>query len=271
MKTETRRAGYALLGVLLWAGACSRPGQQPPAAEAKSDSVSVSTPQVPTRRLLVRVFYRGRAPVAVPVPTSDCPPGDASVADNPFSRSSDFALGGVAVWVSNPGSNRPVSREPTVIRLRHCRFEPSRLAVAAGSRLRFVNEDPLVHSLVSTADSNPKLDAGLPFPGMSADLVLPAAELGVRVGSRRFPGMIATVAVVNSAWSTITEEDGAAILPDPPAGTLSISAWHPELGTVRVDVEVPEAGDVPLTIEFPESALADESTRRSQAVRPGAR
>jgi plastocyanin len=217
------------------------------------------------------VFYRGRAPVAVPVPASDCLPGDASVAENPFSRSTDFALGGVAVWVSNPVSNRPVPREPTVVRLRHCRFEPSRLAVAAGSRLRFVNEDPLVHSLVSTAESNPKLDAGLPFPGMSADLVLPAAELGVRVGSRRFPGMIATVAVVNSAWSSITEEDGAAILPDPPAGTLSISAWHPELGTVRVDVEVPEAGDVPLTIEFPESALADESTRRSQAVRPVAR
>ena len=196
MKTKTRRAGHALLGVLLCAGACSRPAQQPPAVEATSDSVSASAPQVPTRRLLVRVFYRGRAPVAVPVPASDCPAGDASVADNPFSRTTDFALGGVAVWVSNPGSNRPVSREPTVIRLRHCRFEPSRLAVAAGSRLRFVNEDPLVHSLVSTAESNPKLDAGLPFPGMSADLVLPAAELGVRVASRRFPAMTATVAVV---------------------------------------------------------------------------
>ena len=265
-----------LAGAVLLGASCSptSPENAPPSLAAPNSPADARVPE-PTRRVAVRVLYRGRAPFS-PLPSS---PGDPLSLGNQveavclpdaggFARAIDFSLPGVVVWVSSPTGPRPsASSEPRVVRLEHCRFDPPRIAVAVGSRLRFVNEDPILHSLVAVPEVNPRFDAGLPFPGMSADLLLPSAELGVRIRSRRFPWMTAVVAVVNSSWFAVTGEDGSAVLVDPPAGPLSISAWHPDLGTVRLDLEAPAEGDLPAELWYPESALADEIERREEAAR----
>ena len=63
-------------------------------------------------------------------------------------------------------------------------------------------------------------------------------------------GMEAFVFVLPHAWFTQPDANGAFALPDLPAGTYSLKAWHPDFGERSATVVVPEDKDASVEIDF---------------------
>jgi plastocyanin len=161
---------------------------------------------------------------------------------------------GAVVYLESPGrfdlvGDVPSLRAATIV-MRGREFIPHVRVVLAGGSVAFPNEDPYRHNVFSSAELGP-FDLGLYPRGAtrSASFARPGAyPIYCNIHSR----MVSFVVAVPTRWAAHPEEDGTFILPNVPAGSYVIHAWH-ERGTAEVtrEIVVPAGGlaDVRLTID----------------------
>jgi plastocyanin len=129
-------------------------------------------------------------------------------------------------------------------------FVPRVVAIAVNSNVEFPNMDPIFHNVFSLSPPR-RFDLGKYPRGSSRTLNFPKPGL-VNVYCDIHSNMEAFILVLGHHGFTRPKPSGEFRLPDLPAGTYLLHAWHPDLGEQTVSVEVPETGLVAVDPSYPQ-------------------
>jgi len=128
------------------------------------------------------------------------------------------------------------------------RFSPRVTAVAAGSPIRFSNRDNVYHNVFSVSPSK-RFDLGK-YPPRTIHRVTFDRPGLVNLYCDIHPGMAAYVMVLPHRVFARPAASGRFALPELPAGSYVVKAWHPVHGERTTHVEVPRRGVVVTRLRF---------------------
>jgi plastocyanin len=138
------------------------------------------------------------------------------------------------------GGGRAMPRD-AVIAMTGREFVPHVRVILAGGTVAFPNQDPFSHNVFSNAEAGP-FDLGLYRRGASRSATFPRAgiyPIYCNIHSR----MVSFVVAVPTPLVAVVAADGRFTIPDVPAGTYLLHAWHERAGTrVSREVVVPASG-----------------------------
>ena len=135
-----------------------------------------------------------------------------------------------------------------VLDQQRCRFVPHVLAVAAGSTVEVVNGDRILHGVRAQRGRKPLFDLAMPRKDQRVQRTLDAPGV-VSVRCDVHAWMSAWIVVADAPFA-VSGPDGAFTVPEVPAGTWTVHAWHEALGERTARVTVPEGGAAGVEIVF---------------------
>jgi hypothetical protein len=154
----------------------------------------------------------------------------------------------VVVFVDGVKGTYPApARHPQLVQ-KDERFVPHVLAVQLGATVEFPNEDDFYHNVFSVV-SGDRFDLGRYAKGKSARQTLTKPGIVV-VRCEIHSGMKAYILVVANPYFAVPGGDGAFSIPDVPAGTYTVKAWHPDFGYQERSVSVPASGSASVNFAF---------------------
>ena len=161
------------------------------------------------------------------------------------------------VWLEGvaPAKAEP---KPAVIRQEGLEFRPRAVAVTAGSKVDFPNEDDLFHNVFSFAKSI-RIELGSYPKGESKSVVFEKKGI-VEVRCEVHKHMRAFVHVFDHPYFAVAAPDGSYAIPNVPPGKYTLVAWKEFFDPVRQDVEVKADG---AKLDVTLSALLDRPADRT--------
>lgn len=162
------------------------------------------------------------------------------------------ALANVFVYVKTglEGRSFPVPNEPVVLDQQECWYVPRVIGVRVGQPFQVVNSDPLLHNVRTASIINEPVMQGQPVQGMRYSHTFSTAEVMVPFTCDVHAWMNAWVGVVNHPYFAVTDPSGAFSLPDLPAGTYTVEAWHEAAGTTTGTATVAAKGATTLDLQL---------------------
>lgn len=161
-------------------------------------------------------------------------------------------LANVFVYVKTglEGRSFPVPSEPVVVDQQRCWYTPRVVGVRVGQPLQVLNSDPLLHNVRAEAAINQPFNQGQPVQGVRYSHTFSTDEVMVALRCDVHAWMNAWVGVMNHPYFAVTGADGAFSLPNLPAGTYTVEAWHEAAGTTTGTVTVTAQGTATLALSF---------------------
>ncbi len=163
---------------------------------------------------------------------------------------------GVVVYLT--GYTEPPPAGEANMAQRNKTFQPSVMAVVAGQKVRFSNNDVVVHNVFSRSRAR-KFDAGKNRPG--EDYTETFTKTGIiDVYCDIHEQMVATLVVVPNRAVAVTGPDGRFVLTGVPPGTYPLFAVHrrDERSDVsRTEITVKPGQEVTATLELNETRADD--------------
>jgi plastocyanin len=123
-------------------------------------------------------------------------------------------------------------------------FSPRVLVVPKGSRVRFPNQDPILHNVFSVSAPN-QFDLGLYRQGPGKDKKFDSPGL-VRVFCNIHHDMVAYVLVLDTPYHVSPDAKGEFVLSGLPRGKGRLTVWHEQADPWTVDLELPRKTDAPV-------------------------
>ena len=144
------------------------------------------------------------------------------------------------VWVEGPKTRvRPTG---VTITMKSKAFVPRVTVVGVGASVEFPNQDSIFHNVFSVSGEN-RFDLELYKKPKSASKVFEHPGI-VRIYCNIHPQMSGFVLVRDNPFWTRVGADGSFSIPDVPAGTWVLKAWHERSGEGAETVQVPGTGAV---------------------------
>jgi plastocyanin len=159
-------------------------------------------------------------------------------------RGSDVSQAVVYFEPASPAAVHAPAEPYKVVTLKK-EFTPRVLAVPRGSRVRFPNQDPILHNVFSVSPDN-AFDLGLyrKGPGKEALFARPGV---VRVFCNVHHSMVSYVLVLDTPFFASPAADGSFVLANLPRGSGKLTVWHEQTEPWTASVRLPrEAGAPPL-------------------------
>jgi len=125
-------------------------------------------------------------------------------------------------------------------------FQPRLLVVPVGAKVRFPNQDPILHNAFSVSGGN-AFDVGLYGKGPGKLVTFKEPGL-VRVFCNVHQQMAGYVLVVDTPYSTAPDKKGGFSLAGLPAGPGTLSVWHERGEMLTQQVTLPAAAPVRLSL-----------------------
>lgn len=149
-------------------------------------------------------------------------------------------LQNVVVYISagaTDSSSPPAT--PVVFDQQRCHYTTHVLAFRAGQEVSISNSDPFSHNIHPLAKINREWNK-LQLPGTPPFTYSYQSEEFIPVKCNIHPWMQAYFVVLKTSHFAVTGEDGQFALPDLPAGTYTITAWHETYGTQSQEITIGE-------------------------------
>jgi plastocyanin len=134
---------------------------------------------------------------------------------------------------------KPEPAKATMV-MRGKAFAPHVVAVSVGGTVEFPNEDPIFHNAFSVSGEN-RFDLQLYKKPKAASKVFEHPGV-VRIYCNIHPQMSGFVLVRDNPFWAKVAADGSYTIPDVPAGTWVLKAWHERAGESAQTVQVKDAG-----------------------------
>jgi plastocyanin len=127
-------------------------------------------------------------------------------------------------------------------------FEPRLLVVPRGSRIRFPNQDPILHNAFSVSGGN-RFDLGLYRTGPGKEKRFDHPGL-IRVFCNVHHDMVAYILVLETPYYVSPNADGEFVLSGLPKGRGKLTVWHEQAEAWSTDVELPRAAPLTAPVEI---------------------
>ena len=165
---------------------------------------------------------------------------------------SDNALKNVVVFIETVSSTAPADpQKENILNNAGCLYSPRILAMQKGEKLKVKNNDPKLHIPHSYHDERTVFNLSLPFRGTTIDATARIRQPGVlKVVCDTHAWMLAYIHVFDHPYFSVTDDRGAFTIPNVPAGTYILKAWHEDAGLKSQEIIVPESGDGRALFEF---------------------
>lgn len=151
-----------------------------------------------------------------------------------------------AVVYFEPAGRQPArpAAEPFEMVTRRKEAVPRLLVVPRGSRVRFPNQDPILHNVFSVSSPN-QFDLGLYKRGPGKEKRFEEPGL-VRVFCNVHHDMVAYILVLDTPYSASPDAGGEFVLAGLPRGPGKLTVWHEQTDPWTVDVELPQKPPGPM-------------------------
>ena len=158
-------------------------------------------------------------------------------------------IAGAVVYLEGTSGKKPPPTTTLIDQL-NCSFSPRVQALAAGSKVHFVNSDPVLHNVrVLDPAGNTVGNYALPVKGQrTPTLVLPRAGRYEVVCEAGHGWMNAHLLVFDHPYFALTKPGGGFQLKGVPKGSYRLIAWHPDLGRVERPLEVQKDATISLVL-----------------------
>ena len=144
------------------------------------------------------------------------------------------------VWVEGPKVRmRPAG---STVTMQNKAFVPRVSVASVGGKVEFPNQDSIFHNVFSVSGEN-RFDLELYKKPKSASKVFEQPGV-VRIYCNIHPQMSGFVLVRDNPFWAHVSADGTFRVPDVPAGTWVVKAWHERSGESAQTLQVTEAGVV---------------------------
>lgn len=137
---------------------------------------------------------------------------------------------------------------PFVMTTRKKQFEPRVLAIPRGSRVRFPNEDVILHNVFSVSSGN-AFDLGLYRKGPGKEQKFDQAGL-VRVYCNVHHPMVAYVLVLDTPFFVNPDANGEFVLSGVPKGPGRLTVWHEQAEPSVMEIQAPSAAPLTARVEI---------------------
>ncbi|HXY53546.1 MAG TPA: carboxypeptidase regulatory-like domain-containing protein [Nitrospirota bacterium] len=162
----------------------------------------------------------------------------------------DKKIANVAVYITEIKSGKAIPAEPLTITNIKCLFSPHVAIGYKGGKLTQKNDDPIFHNIHTYLNGKTMFNIGLPEKGSSVTKPLLRDGL-MEVTCDSHPWMHGFIVILDHPYGAVTNESGAFIIKDVPAGTYAVEAWHEALGKVKVaDVKVESGKATKIKIDY---------------------
>jgi plastocyanin len=127
-------------------------------------------------------------------------------------------------------------------------FAPRLLVIPRGAKVRFPNEDPILHNVFSISAPN-QFDLGLyqQGPGKEKRFEKPGI---VRVYCNVHHDMVAYILVLDTPFHTAPDANGELTLLGLPRGKGKLTVWHEQADPVTMDIELPQKGPLSIGLQI---------------------
>lgn len=147
---------------------------------------------------------------------------------------------------ASPAPVRPAA-QPFEIITRQKEFQPRVLAIPRGSRVRFPNQDPILHNVFSVSGEN-RFDLGLYRRGPGKEKRFDEAGV-VRVFCNVHHDMVAYILVLDTPFFVSPGADGTFVLTGVPRGPGRLTVWHEQAEPWTTEARLPQSGPLAVRVE----------------------
>ena len=230
------------------AGEAAAPATAPESGAAPSTGAApAASGPTGTATVSGTVAYQGEVPNLRPISMS-ADPACASkhteaVPNSSLVLGANQALGNVLVYVkSGLAGGTYTASGPAVIDQRGCVYEPHVVGVLKGQEVKFLNSDGILHNVHALPSVNQEFNIAMPAERKEASHTFDQTEDAFRVKCDVHPWMNAYIRVMEHPFFATTGPDGTFTIPNLPAGTYEIEAWHERLPAQTQTVTVADGG-----------------------------
>ncbi len=130
---------------------------------------------------------------------------------------------------------------------RDCMYSPRTIAVRAGQPVEFINSDSVFHNVRSVTEKNENFNVAMPQKDQRLTKIFNTPEI-MQTKCSVHPWMSSNILVIEHPYFSTTTETGDFLIPNVPAGTYTLEAWHEVFGTTSQEIVVKE--NETLNLEF---------------------
>jgi hypothetical protein len=160
-------------------------------------------------------------------------------------------IANVAVVVkATKGKPLAVPTDPVVFDQKGCEYHPHVLAFPAGSSVRVLNPDGVLHNVHVVAKVNPEANRAMPKFQKQVDWKVEKAEWPIAVKCDAHPWMHAYWLSMDQPYYAVTDADGNFKIADLPAGDYEVEVWHEVLGKSTQKVTIQGGQDTKVAWEL---------------------
>jgi len=172
-----------------------------------------------------------------------------SLPANKYLISPSGEIQNVVVIIENIEKGKAVPKEPAVINIHKCVYDPRVVIGFKGGELEVRNSDPIFHNMHLYQDGRTLYN--LVLPNKDQVIKKPLRKAGLLHGKcDPHPWMEEYVYVSEHPYTAITGADGSFTLTDVPEGKYKVKAWHEALGEVTKEIEVTGGKATEVNFEF---------------------
>jgi plastocyanin len=157
-----------------------------------------------------------------------------------------------AVVVVKAAKGKPltVPTEPVTFDQKGCEYNPHVLAFPAGSTIRVLNPDGVLHNVHVSGKVNPEANRAMPKFQKQVDWKVEKPEWPIAVKCDAHPWMHAYWLSMDQPYYAVTDADGNFKIGDLPAGDYEVEVWHETLGKTTQKIAIQAGQDTKVAWEM---------------------
>jgi plastocyanin len=156
----------------------------------------------------------------------------------------------VVVVKATKGKPLTVPTDPVTFDQKGCDYSPHILAFPAGSTVRVLNPDGVLHNVHVQGKVNPEANRAMPKFQKQVDWKVEKAEWPIAVKCDAHPWMHAYWLSMDEPYYAVTDADGNFKITDLPPGDYEVELWQEVLGKTTQKVSVQGGQDTKVAWEM---------------------